>query len=847
MKNLKEVILDIYQNIIHLKDNNDSISLPENTYILKDDKVLCLDRKFGESRFPYSYDGFNMWANSNGYISANESKFYVILPSCEGNEPFLAFYAGIKDGDKYQPYSIFNIGKTYEEKNVNRYTVYSKNAVYYLLDTENIIFANRLFVNEKKEINISFIAINKDNIEQDIYLSSYFNLLFKYQTSECFETKWFKKVTFDKEKESFVFESPEDVDRTLHIDNFGNVLRSCDSFLRVYNTTSKSEYTGAKSNQLNCSPCLREGKFPFEKSVTHFTDNSIAGDLIKIKLKDSYRVDYLISFAHDIDKLEKIIPNQDELDKYVYDKEEYFINRKNDLKMINFNFDSWYDNKINPKTLNKFLDYVIYQVEYCALAKNSGTIFLGVRDVIQQIESLLMWNPKASKEKIKEVLGIIDPSGNPPRQYSLPPVNSKVASMDLRPFIDQSVWIISTIYTYLSYTNDYDFLQEKCSYFKIISPSSSEKVDYEETVLEHMFKIMSYLESKIDNKYTHLLRAIYGDWNDALDGLGLSLDKDKDYGSGVSVMATLQYYQNLREMIDILNHLDKDNPLIQKYQNIRESIEANFFKYAICKKDNQRKIVHGWGDKVSYYVGSFLDVDKKSRDSSTSNSFFILSDMILHDVSMKNDILNAYHRLDSKYGIKTFEPGFSEGTKGVGRIIHLPLGTAENGATYVHGTLFAVDALFKIGEGKFATEQLEKVLPLTHEHLSTTPFVMSNSYVYNKAENMDGESMSDWYTGSATVLIKMLVHSLFGFIPDLDGVKIAPSNFIPSSNMSLRVNAKGVCFKINYINKHNNKRKFIIDEQEVVSKFDELRNTNYIYLKNEELKNKKLIELQIID
>ncbi len=53
--------------------------------------------------------------------------------------------------------------------------------------------------------------------------------------------------------------------------------------------------------------------------------------------------------------------------------------------------------------------------------------------------------------------------------------------------------------------------------------------------------------------------------------------------------------------------------------------------------------------------------------------------------------------------IRLFRPGFHPDCPGVGRIKKLPIGTAENGAVYVHAaTFFAVMALFKIGKAKEA-------------------------------------------------------------------------------------------------------------------------------------------------
>ena len=69
---------------------------------------------------------------------------------------------------------------------------------------------------------------------------------------------------------------------------------------------------------------------------------------------------------------------------------------------------------------------------------------------------------------------------------------------------------------------------------------------------------------------TNCLRILFGDWNDAVDGLGKTNDNDKKFGTGVSVMASLHLYRNLGEMIEIFgkdrfeNLHQKKNPLKKK-------------------------------------------------------------------------------------------------------------------------------------------------------------------------------------------------------------------------------------------------------------------------------------------
>ena len=138
---------------------------------------------------------------------------------------------------------------------------------------------------------------------------------------------------------------------------------------------------------------------------------------------------------------------------------------------------------------------------------------------------------------------------------------------------------------------------------------------------------------------TNCLRAMYGDWNDALDGLGISSDPKEKYGNGVSIMATLQLYSNLQQMIEILEKLHVKEDLVELYKEKRELIKKGVKDNAVVEKDGIKKIVHGWGENQSYYVGSFCDVDNKSRSSLTANAFYVISKMNEENYLDKNDLL----------------------------------------------------------------------------------------------------------------------------------------------------------------------------------------------------------------
>lgn len=65
---------------------------------------------------------------------------------CEGKESNLAFYAGEKVKIGYFPISITGAGKLPFENNVNRYTVFTPEAAYYIAETENIVSCARMFI-----------------------------------------------------------------------------------------------------------------------------------------------------------------------------------------------------------------------------------------------------------------------------------------------------------------------------------------------------------------------------------------------------------------------------------------------------------------------------------------------------------------------------------------------------------------------------------------------------------------------------------------------------------------------------------------------------------------------------
>ncbi len=787
-----------------VKERNPNSSLVSNCFYLKDNKILALRNPYGDSRYPYSVDGLTLWAYASGNIVINQSNFFISPLTIEGKEPYINFYAGIKNSkDKYDYFSISGNADTEFGMQSETYTIFTKSYCYYIRYIKGLYFAVKISISNKKSILINTTVINKNRKPTDAFVSFYFNPLLTHSGSEDEETKWFRTVKQEKDGASFT--SVEDISREIHLYNY-LVLKNANNGSEKEVASRRMDYVGDKNRSISLSTSLKEGRFIQKLETASFVDMAVYGDLVKKTLNKDEELlsNYKIDIAFDKVKFNELKSKPFSLEDNVFPKE----NKHTDNLKIEFGaFKQEYP--LNAQLFNAFIKSVMEQVTYSSKTKNSSLMLLGIRDVYQMLEASLLWDKDQAREKILETLSYIDISGRAPRQYSKETEGSNPL-FDNREFIDQGQWIISTIYKYLAFTNDYSLLKEKCSYCKLEGRKGGVKLVIQETVFEHLVRIINFLISNIDSD-TNCLKANYGDWNDAVDGLGATSREDQQFGNGVSIMASCHLYKNLFEMFEITKTFKKEDK--KEYLDIASKLEEGILKHGI--EDN--RIVHGWGEDRSFYVGSKNDVDHKDRHSSTSNSFFVISGLFEKHPEYKSSIIEAYNALDSKYGLKTFDQYFDKADAyKVGRIVNLPKGTAENAATYIHAGMFFVRALFQMNEGKKAFDQIYKLIPITHSKISTSPFVMPNSYGENIELGIDGESMSDWYTGSSNTLLKAIIFDMFGVNPGLDNnLNINPSNYFPCEEASLTVNVKGKKVTIKYKDLHKGSRYILVNSNKI--------------------------------
>ncbi|WP_069998334.1 GH36-type glycosyl hydrolase domain-containing protein [Cellulosilyticum sp. I15G10I2] len=842
--------------------------MPGQVYFIENNDILCLPRENGDSRYPLGQDGFNYWVYASGYMHSNEGLFSQYLRASEGQEPKIAFFAGFEKDGQYEVVPLLSVPVILAKECVERYTIFTTKSAYYITETNGVRFAVRVFVDVARNTYWSLTAENLSHENKKFFVASYFNPFLKNAVMEGAENRWFRQASVVPKKgeqnlDSFLIEVYEERDRGAMMPNYAVFTRHIEAsqgaeIISIEETTSRNDYVGGTISSLHTPKALYKGTFGQTKKVTSFTEIGIAGDIFHLALKpySDIRIDTKMSCVLEEEQKDTAISSSPSPQMIDALESALIAQDKARQEALKVKFGKRLKAEIKEEVLNAFFEHLKKQVEFCAVIKGyvqlSNFSLIGIRDVYQAMEGLIAWQPETARAKMLEGLNFIQPDGRAPRQYSLPAFEGASPAMDLRAFIDQGVWIISTISTYLKYTGDFDFLNEMCGYYEFVDEKAhtAKKLDQKSSVLQHMFDIMNFLLKNRDTGATGCIYALYGDWNDALDGLGVSTNKDKAFGTGVSIMATLQVYQNCQEMIELLEYLDKEyyQEKIEGYRSARQQLEEGLLKYAVIQNEKgEKKIVHGWGDERSYLVGSFNDPDGKARDGITSNAFWVLSDMYSKDVSIKAAILDAYRRLDSKYGLKTFCPHFEKGTHGVGRIPNLPKGTAENGAVYIHASAFGIMSLFKMGESHSAWEELAKALPFTHERLSVSPYVVPNSYGYNEEKKIDGESMQDWQTGSSNVILKTFIKYIFGIQPEYAGIWIQPSKDIPFESMEVEMTLRGCRVIIKYTNMHREGRTFKVNDRCEECIYDTQMQQNKLWMPYDKLANLKTFEVEVMD
>ena len=152
-----------YRNLKNDSQKAEKVGMPGEAFFLYNGNILTLPRDDGDSRYPYGKNGFNFWAYSSGYMHSNDGLFSQFLKAVEGQEPKIAFFAGIQKVDgSFEPISLLSVPvmSGAANNNTERYTVFTGSCAYYITETGDLRFAVRVFPDEHNYLHFTITVQN---------------------------------------------------------------------------------------------------------------------------------------------------------------------------------------------------------------------------------------------------------------------------------------------------------------------------------------------------------------------------------------------------------------------------------------------------------------------------------------------------------------------------------------------------------------------------------------------------------------------------------------------------------------------------------------------------------------
>ncbi len=470
-------------------------------------------------------------------------------------------------------------------------------------------------------------------------------------------------------------------------------------------------------------------------------------------------------------------------------------------------------NELYDNFINNFAPLQMYWV--CSLDRGWPSSMRGTRDASQDFMGMLPLDTEWTKKVIKELFEHQRTDGWYPRQVS---TISREAPHDMRYFSDGGAFLLELVNEYLTFTRDYNFLDEKVYWLNS---------DEESTVLEHIERTIDfYLDEKNIGEHG-LCKVWYGDWWDPMDQIGMD-------GIGETVTVTAQNVLNLKYLSDMFKWLyevkeknDRYLDLSDKYLAARENFIQAMRKHAF----NKNGFFNGYYNDNRKWLFSDNDPDGRERLYLVSNAWAIISGVADEDMT-KSVIDNIIKQSWTDRGILTNSKGFPEKVDKAGRKGN---GTQPNGATYNHAQSFFVRACCEAGRPDLAYQATKYLLPIDSEHAPVEktfapPYAIVNLYSKNYRAGFQ------FLSGTVSYVLRTVYNFFFGVKYEYNGLTVKPS--IPKEFGDCEI-------ELTYLNKRIViKAKLENREKALITVNGELSNDSKIFIPDEKLKDNNLIEIK---
>ncbi|MEO0575957.1 MAG: NdvB protein [Pseudomonadota bacterium] len=398
------------------------------------------------------------------------------------------------------------------------------------------------------------------------------------------------------------------------------------------------------------------------------------------------------------------------------------------------------------------------------------------RNYLQDAMGMAYIAPRYTRDAIVTALSQQDDNGGMPEGVILKN-GASLKYINQIPHTDHCVWLPICLHAYLNETGDTALLAERVTGHTDGAPL---------TVFDRITNAMQWLVNNRDERGLSLIAQ--GDWCDPMNMVG-------HHGKGVSgwlSLATIYALKLWNEIAGSIGELD----VATRLQSAIDESTAAVQKYL-------------WDGE--WFARGITDDGRSFGVSDDSEGSLFLNPQtwaIMAGVASTEQCRRMIDAIDERlatpYGMMLLAPSFTHMHEDIGRITQKFPGTAENGSVYNHAAMFYIHALYGMGDGERAFDELRKSIPSLDEddlrRRGQIPVFVPNYYrgAYHQHPRTAGRSSQLFNTGAASWLYRIVIEQLFGLCGSRDGLQITPQ--LPLHWMQARVTRefRGATFVVEY-------------------------------------------------
>ncbi len=351
---------------------------------------------------------------------------------------------------------------------------------------------------------------------------------------------------------------------------------------------------------------------------------------------------------------------------------------------------------------------------------------------------------------------------------------------------DDRLFLAYVTAEYIRHTGDKDILNKRIKYLHSAPLAKGEEArmetgvpgEIEESLLKHILRAINSAYVRGEHG---LLLIGGGDWNDALNGVGLQ-------GRGESVWLSEFCCATIKNFLPYIP-VEEKSAYIDMSRELAQAVERAYFEGRYARAFTDEGVWLGRGDSPC------------CKTDIISQAWAVIAGIA--DKSRAESALKAAKMLiDKEKGVvRLLAPAFDRKFY-CGYISAYPQGVRENGGQYTHAAVWLLKAFCMVKDAKSAAElvrMLDPIYACKGEGAKTyggEPYAIAADVYYNK--DMKGRMGWSWYTGSAAWYYKTYLEDYLGFRIVGGAIECTRPLIKDFCNVIIKYEHKGAKFTVKY-------------------------------------------------